>query len=200
MVPISSQFGIQYLGLDLGGTGGGWAHPPSWFISQLPSGDGSNTKDKFHIFWNDSQWDFKFNLWDFRSMTTQNPQAKSRNMGHLAKVQIYYGEQNTGSMGQNQNAVTTFKLLYEQLNARAEETSHVRLCSDKTDLYGARLVVQGDSGATTLLRGQEKPGNQSHNKDDFQQGQLCLSKGSAARTKVNDWLGKVGGDQNHYLF
>lgn len=119
-------------------------------------------------------------------------------MGHLEKVPIYDGEQNTGSMGLNQNAVTTFKLLCEQLSARAEETSHVCLCSDKTDLYGAWLVVQSDSGATTLLRGQEKPGNQSY-KDDFQQGQLCLSKGSAARTKLNDWLGKVGGDQNHYL-
>lgn len=42
------------------------------------------------------------------TITTQNPGVESRNMGHLATMLIYDGEQNTGSMGQNQNAVTTF--------------------------------------------------------------------------------------------
>lgn len=78
-------------------------------------------------------------------------------------------------MGQNQNDYP--QLVCEQLSARAEETSHVRLGSDQTDVHVARLVVQGDSRAAALLRGQEKPGDQSYDKDNFQHGQLRLIQG-----------------------
>lgn len=77
------------------------------------------------------------------------------------------------NMGENQN--NDLQPRCQQLGSRAKETSHLRLSSEQTDVHVARVIIQGDSGAATLLRGQEKPGDQSYDKDDFQHGQLRLS-------------------------